>query len=196
MLARGTLCRLVAEVPKQATHDLPKLASIVQTARSGYSLPIRTLSHVYQLQTRLYVTNQAATQPTETVKKAVKAKAAAGKSVKNTTTTKEAGSKKVASKKAKKKAAPKKPAKKSVPKKELTPEEKEKESIRKLRKLALKEPVSRYPVSAFNLFIAEGLKGKGKGAVEELSSQSSDWKNITPAEHEVHIPFISYEFIN
>lgn len=192
MLARGTICRLVAEVPKQANHDLPKLASIVQTARSSYSLPIRTFSLASQLQVRSYATTQAATQPTETVKKAVKAKAAAGKSVKNTTTTKEIASKKVAPKKSNKKAVPKKPVKKNVPKKELTPEEKEKESIRKLRKLALKEPVSRYPVSAFNLFIADGLKGKGKGAVEELSSQSSDWKNITPAEHEVHIPLIPH----
>ena len=99
MLARGALCRLAAEVPKQATHDLPKLATLVQTARSSYALPVRTLSHAAQLQVRSYATTKAATDSTDTVKKAVKAKAAAGKSVKKTTAAKKAP--------AKKKAAPK-----------------------------------------------------------------------------------------
>ncbi|KAJ4354828.1 hypothetical protein N0V95_003513 [Ascochyta clinopodiicola] len=191
MLARGALNRLAAEVSKQATHDLPKLASLVQTARSGCTLPIRTLSHVSQLQTRSYATTKAATTPTETVKKAVKAKAAAGKSVKKTTTAektsttrKAASNTKAAPKKAKKKAAPKKPAKKRAPKKVLTPEEKEKLVIRKLKVLALKEPVSNYPVTAFNVYLSEGLKGTGTGATAALSSKASAWKDITPAEHE------------
>ncbi|KZM22809.1 uncharacterized protein EKO05_0001477 [Ascochyta rabiei] len=191
MLARGALCRLAAEVSKQATHDLPKLASLVQTTRHGSALAIRTLSRGSQLQTRSYATTKAATTPTETVKKAVKAKAAAGKSVKKTTTAKRtsttkkaAANTKAAPKKAKKKAAPKKPATKRAPKKVLTPEEKEKLVIRKLRLLALKEPVSNYPVTAFNIYISEALKGTGTGATAALSSKAATWKNVTPAEHE------------
>ncbi|KAJ8114021.1 hypothetical protein OPT61_g3998 [Boeremia exigua] len=140
MLARGALCRLAADVPKQATYNLPKLATIVQTARAGYALPLRTLSHVSQLQRRSYATKDS----TATVKKAVKAKAAADKPVKKTATAKKPAAKKAAAKKAapkkvKKKAAPKKkPTKK--PKKVLTDEEKEKKVITKLKALALTEP--------------------------------------------------------
>ncbi|KAF2632162.1 hypothetical protein BU25DRAFT_406687 [Macroventuria anomochaeta] len=177
MLARGALCRLAAEVPKQATHDLPKLATLVHTARTGYALPLRTLSHVSQIQIRSYVTTKAAKEPTETVKKAVKAKAAAGKSVKKTTTTKKA-----APKKAKKEAAPKKPVKKA--KKVLTDEEKEKKVISRLRELALREPVSRNSLSAFNVYLAESLKGLKKQARDELGENATAWKNITPTEHE------------
>lgn len=183
MLARGALCRLAAEVPKQATHDLPKLASLVQTARGGYALPVRTQSHVPQLQVRSYATKE----PTETVKKAVKAKAAARKSVKKTTTPKTAATKKAAPKKAKKKAAPKKPVKKPArkAKKVLTDEEKEKKVISRLRELALKEPIGRNQLSAFNVYLAESLKGLKKQGRAELSENASNWKNITPAEHEV-----------
>lgn len=189
MLARGALCRLAAEVPKQATHDVPKLATLVQTARNGFALPLRTLSHVSQLQVRAYATTKAATTPTATVKKAVKAKAAAGKSVKRTTTAKKAAPKKAAPKKAKKEAAPKKPVVKKAkkPKKELTPEQELKTAITKLRVLALKEPVSRRGVTAFNVYIAENLKGT-TGITDKIGSDAKGFKDITPAEREVSSP--------
>jgi hypothetical protein len=184
MLARGALSRLAAEVPKQATHDLPKLATLVQTVRSGFALPIRTQSHVSQLQARSYATTKAATDSTGTVKKAVKAKAAAGESVKKTTALEKASTKKKAApKKAKKKAAPKKVARK--PKKVLTDEEKEKAAITKLRKLALKEPVGRNQISAYNVYLAEKLKGLNQQNNTELSERARGWKDISPAEHEV-----------
>lgn len=183
MLARGALCRLAAEVPKQATHDLPKLATLVQTARSGFSLPIRTLSHVSQLQTRSYATTKAAKDPAAPVKKAVKAKAAAGKKVTKTTTTKKVAAKKP--KKAKKKAAPKKPARK--PKKVLTDEEKLRAQINQLRKIALKEPVAPSQISAFNVYVAENVKGeKGTPSFTEITKA---FKDITPAEREVRVAF-------
>lgn len=179
MLARGALRRLAAEVPKQATHDLPKLTALVQSARTGYALPLRILSHASQLRRRSYATKE----PTDTVKKAVKTKAAAGKSVKKTTTAKTPAAKKAA-KKAPKKAAPKKkPARK--PKKVLTDEEKEKKYIDKLRQLALKEPVSRTSLSAFNVYIADTVKAREKdGQKTNLATIASGWKNVTPAEHE------------
>lgn len=177
MLARGALCRLAAEVPKQATHDLPKLATLVQTARSGFSLPIRTLAHVSQLQARSYATSQAAKDPAAPVKKAVKAKAAAGKKVTKTTTTKKAAAK---PKKAKKKAV--KPAKK--PKKALTDTEKLNAQISQLRKTALKEPVSRHRLSAFHVYVSENARGeKGRASFTEITKS---FKEITPAEREVH----------
>ncbi|KAL1604566.1 hypothetical protein SLS59_003761 [Nothophoma quercina] len=183
MLARGALCRLAAEVPKQATHDLSKLTTLVQTARSGFALPIRTLSHAAQLQVRSYATTKAATDSTGTVKKAVKTKAAAGKSVKKTTTTKKApAKKKAAPKKAKKKAAPKKPARK--PKKVLTDEEKEKKALTQLRKLALKEPVSRNQLSAFNVYLAEKVKESDQKSTETLAAVAKTYKDITAAERE------------
>ena len=167
-------------MPKQATHDLPKLATLVQTARSGFALPIRTRSHVSQLQVRSYATTKAVTDSTATVKKAVKAKAAAGESVKKTTAAKKAPTKKKAApKKAKKKAAPKKA------KKVLTDEEKEKAAITKLRKLTLKEPVGRNQISAFNVYLAEKLKGVTQQTNKELSELAGGWKDMSPAEHEV-----------
>ncbi|KAJ4986633.1 HMG box protein [Stagonosporopsis vannaccii] len=181
MLARGALCRLAAEVPKQATHDLPKLASLVQATRASYALPLRTLSHVSQPQIRSYATKE----PTTTVKKAVKAKAATGKSVKKTAAAKKpaAKKKKAAPKKAKKKAAPKKAARK--PKKVLTDEEKEKKTINNLRKLALREPFVRKPLSAYTVFIQEAAKvTERSGPKSDLTDLTKGWKDITPAEHE------------
>lgn len=188
MLARGALRRLAAEVPKQVAHDLPKLASLVQAARPGCALPFRTLSYVSQLQTRSY-----ATEPTTTVKQAVKTKAAAGKSVTKTTSAKKPAAKKTAKttakkaapKKTKKKAATKKAARK--PKKVLTDEEKEKQAITKLKKLALKEPVPRRKLTAFNVYIQEKASGLSptEGNVSALASASNAWKDISPAEHEV-----------
>jgi hypothetical protein len=191
MLARGALQRLAAEVPKQATHDLPKLASLVQTIRGARVLPIRTLSRVLQLQSsRSYATTtttaSTATKPTETAKKTVKAKAAAGKSVKKTATKKKAASKKAAPKKAKKKAAPKKAAPKKRVKKQPTPEEKEARTITELRRIALKEPVSKNPVSAYNVYLGEHLKDAGGEPRVQLAEAVARWKNIAPAEHEVH----------
>lgn len=190
MLARGALCRLAAGVPKQAAHDLPKLASLVQTARAGVSLPIRTLPRLVQLHTRSYAT--------ETVKKAVKAKAAAGKSVAKSTTekkkpaakraTKKTTTKKAAPKKTKKKAAaPKKKAKTKKPVRERTDEEKLQQEITELRKLVLKGPVRRRALSAFNCYLADN--GKAGGTVEEsrasLARIGAQWKTISPAEREV-----------
>lgn len=179
MLARGALCRLAAEVPKQATHDLPKLASLVQSARAGSSLPIRTVLRLSQLQARSYAT--------ETVKKAVKAKAAAGEPVTRTATTKKPAAKKAtktkkaAPKKAKKKkAAPKKPARKT--KKQLTDAEKESKVIASLRKLALKEPTTRSNLSAFQVYISEKTRGTSDVKLIDATKQ---WKDVSPAEHEV-----------
>lgn len=171
-------------MPKQAAHDLPKLASLVQAARAGYALPLRTLSHASQLQTRSYATQE----PSATVTKAVKTKAAAGKSVKKTTAAKKKPAakkpaKKAAPKKAKKKPAPKKPARK--PKKVLTEEEKEKKVISNLRKLALREPVSRRALSAYLVFVQESAKDVEKGQKVDLAATTKRWKDITPAEHEV-----------
>jgi hypothetical protein len=178
MLARGALCRLAAEVPKQAAHELPKLATLVQTAHTGFSLPIRTLAHASQLQTRSYATTKAAKDPAAPVKKAVKAKAAAGKKVTKTATKKKVPAKKPAKAK---KAAPKKPVKK--PKKVLTDEEKLKAVISQLRKIALKQPVSSHKLSAFNVYIADKTKdGKGQ---ETLSKISKSFRDISPAEREV-----------
>ncbi|KAF3049870.1 hypothetical protein E8E11_010228 [Didymella keratinophila] len=179
MLARGALCRLAAEVPKQATHDLPKLATLIQTARSGFSLPSRTLAHVSQLQTRSYATTKAAKDPAAPVKKAIKAKAAAGKKVTKTTTTKKVAARKP--KKTAKKATPKKPVKK--PKKVLTDEEKLKAQISQLRKTALKEPVTRHRLSAFQVYVAENAKGE-KGSTATFTEIVKAFKDITPAERE------------
>lgn len=188
MLARGALRRLAAEVPKQAAHDLPKLASLVQAARAGYALPLRTLSHAPQLQIRSYATKE----PTTTVKKAVKAKAAAGKSVKKTTTTRKSVAKKPAAKKPAKKAAPKKAKKKAAPKKpgrkpkELTDDQKAKKAIADLRKLALVEPVSYKALTAFQVYVQETAKGVDKTpGKHELGAFSKGWKDITPAQLEV-----------
>ncbi|KAH6615077.1 hypothetical protein C7974DRAFT_403213 [Boeremia exigua] len=199
MLARGALCRLAAETPKQAAPSLPKLACLVQTARAGYALPIRTLLHASQLQVRSYATKD----PAEPVKKAVKAKAAAGQSVTKTTSSKKPAVKKTAAKKttakktaakkpAAKKAAPKKTKKKAVPKKPvkrakkvLTAEEKEKALIRELKKLALREPVTRNPISAYNLFFAERVKTAHKeGGKPDFTDSTKSWAAITPAERE------------
>jgi hypothetical protein len=177
MLARGALCRLAAEVPKRATHDLPKLATLVQTARTDFSLPMS------QLQTRSYATTNAAKDPAALVKKAVKAKAAAGKKVTKTTTTKKVAA---TPKKAKKKAAaPKKPVKK--PKKVLTDEEKLKAQISQLRKTALKEPVSRHRLSAFHVYVSE--KSKGEKGSASFTDITKTFKEISPAEREVHATF-------
>lgn len=184
MLARGALCRLAAEVPKQAVHELPKLATVVQTARSGFSLPVRTLAHVSQLQTRSYATTKAEKEPAAAVKKAVKAKAAAGKKVTKTAT------KKAAPKKSKKKAAaPKKAANKAAaPKKAVkkarkvvTDADKQKALIKELRKVALKEPVVRSKLAAIHVYISEKTLG-GKGTLSEIASS---FKTISSAEREV-----------
>jgi predicted lipid-binding transport protein (Tim44 family) len=201
MLARGALCRLAAGVPKQAAHDLPKLASLVQTARAGVSLPIRTLPRLAQLQARSYAT--------ETVKKAVKAKAAAGKSVAKTTTEKKkpaakpatkkkttATTKKAAPKKTKKTkkkaAAPKRKAKMGRPAAVPTAEQKLTQDIANLRKVALlKGPVRRRALSAFNCYLRDNVAGTGgsgrslKESQATLGELAAKWKTISPAEHEV-----------
>jgi hypothetical protein len=201
MLARGALCRLAAGVPKQAAHDLPKLASLVQTARAGVSLPIRTLPRLAQLQARSYAT--------ETVKKAVKAKAAAGKSVAKTTTEKKkpaakpatkkkttATTKKAAPKKTKKTkkkaAAPKRKAKMGRPAAVPTAEQKLTQDIANLRKVALlKGPVRRRALSAFNCYLQDNVAGTGgsgrslKESQATLGELAAKWKTISPAEHEV-----------
>ena len=88
MLARGLLCRLAAaDVPKTSAHDLPQLARFLQRtllSRNASSSPaICALSRAYNAalanSRRSYATSTRATEPTPTVKKAVKKAAAAKK---------------------------------------------------------------------------------------------------------------------
>lgn len=181
-------------MPKQAAHDLPKLASLVQTARAGVSLPIRTLPSLAQLQARSYAT--------ETVKKAVKAKAAAGESVAKTTTEKKkpaakratkktttTTTKKAAPKKAKKKkkaAAPKKKAKTKRPVRERSDDEKLQQEIADLRKLVLRGPARRRALSAFNCYLSDNMKSGGSREESQalLVEVAAKWKTVSPAERE------------
>ena len=86
--------------------------------------------------------------------------------------------------KAKKKPAPKK---KVVRKKVLTPEEKLRAQIRELRNTALRAPSTLNSVSAYNVFIAEGVKKQPKDVAgpEALKRVASQFKELTPAEREV-----------
>jgi hypothetical protein len=152
---------------------------------------------------RSYATTTSATKPTATVTKAVKAKAASKAppktkaTAKTAKTTKSPATKKAASKakpkakaKAKKtKAAPKKPAAKKRVTKVLAPEAKEKLLIKELRKTALKEPVSTYPLNAYNCFLADQTKGTGQEGTTatRLVNASRKWKEVTPAELEVSV---------
>jgi hypothetical protein len=215
MLARSTLGRWAAA--KTSTRDLPQLARFVHRtllARNVADLPVaRALSRAYTaaLQSRrAYATTTAATKPTATVKRAVKAQAASKAAPKKKATAASKTAKKPARKaaatkakpktratakakaKPKKKAAPKKPAAKKRVKKVLTEEEQLKLKVRELRKVALKEPegVSRHPPSAMNVYVAENMKGAGDGTPgavpDRLKAVSQAFKNLTPAEREVN----------
>lgn len=207
MLVRGALCRLAGQT---TPHDLPQLAHLLQrtlvTRSAPYNAATRTLSHAYSaaLQARRSYATTRAIEPTATVKKAVKARAAKtpGSTTKVASATKTrskaktgttaASAKKPAAKKAapkkKKKAAVKKAAPRKRVKKELNPEQKEKAKIAALRKKALQEPVSWKQVTGINAFVMEQTSGKKSGPSEVLEgfkAAVSAWPNLTPAEHEV-----------
>jgi outer membrane biosynthesis protein TonB len=206
MLANGALCRVGA--PKTCARGLPQLARFLHRtllSRSVSNQPaIRALSRAYASvleARRSYATTTSATKPTATVTKAVKAKAASKAppktkaTAKTAKTTKSPATKKAASKakpkaKAKKaKAAPKKPAAKKRVTKVLAPEAKEKLLIKELRKTALKEPVSTFPISAYNCFLGDQTKGTGQEGTSatRLVNASRKFKEVTPAELEVSV---------
>ncbi|XP_014554617.1 hypothetical protein COCVIDRAFT_39489 [Bipolaris victoriae FI3] len=199
MLA-GALCRLAADVPRASPHNVPQLARhlerVLVIRSAAESSPARASSRAYAY-ARSYATTTRATKPTATVKKAVKAAA----SEKTPPKKKKAApakttAKKPAAKKTKKKPAAKKPAaKKAAPKrvkKVLTEEEKEKAKIRELRAKALKEPVGQRPVSGYNVFVAELLKGKPRGSetqTAKITNATKEFNNLSPAqlEHYNHL---------
>jgi hypothetical protein len=193
MLARGVLCRLAADVPKTSTHDLPQLAHLLQRSalsRNALTLPaLCALSRAYKVVTaesrRSYASTTSATQPTATVKKAVKKTAA-----KKPTPRKKTASKTTKKKATAKKAKPRKKkavAKPKRAKKVLTAEQKEKRLISELRKKALKEPISRAALSAYNAFVGEGTRAIGERAENRLKELSQKFKDLTPAEREASI---------
>ncbi|KAG9186604.1 hypothetical protein G6011_09712 [Alternaria panax] len=167
-LRRALLARNAAQAPAHSRA----FASLVYTRRS-------------------YATTTRATKPTATVKKAVKTAAAKKPAPKKTVTTatkaapkKPAATKAAARRKAKKPAAKKKAAPKKKPaKKVLTDEEKLQLRVRKLRQVALREPVSYRSVTALNVFVAENASGKGSG-VHNVADIQKQFKNLTPAERE------------
>lgn len=203
MLARGSLARWAAA--KTSARDLPQLARFLSRslcARRASDLPVaRAISRAYisALNARRSYATAAATKPTATVKKAVKAqarssahptRAAASKTTSKTTKkpAKKATTKKAKSKPKAKKAAPKKAAPKRK-KKVLTPEEKNKAHIRELRKIALKAPHGSAALSAANVYTAERVKNKQPSqTVQEILSDSvRAFKDLTPAEREVRL---------
>ncbi|KAH9870470.1 hypothetical protein IAQ61_005945 [Plenodomus lingam] len=217
MLVRGSaLCRLTADGSKTSPHHFPHLTRHLQSA-----LPMRNAANGSSTARNLWraraislnarrsmATTATAVKPTETVKKAVKAKAAASpapktatkkagsttkaksaaaaKKKKTTTTkTRKAAAKKPAAKK-KKKVAAKKPAAKKRVKKELTPEQKLKVEVAHLRKVALREPVTPSSLSAFNLYVAQNSH-KAQDlptAQERLTAVAKSFKDLSPAELE------------
>lgn len=205
MLARGSLARWAAA--KTSARDLPQLARFLShtlCARRASDLPVaRAISRAYVSALnarRSYATAAAATKPTATVKKAVKAQAQSTARPKRAAATKTASktaktpAKKVKAKKTKPKPKPKpkakkKPAPKKVgrKKKVLTPEEKLKADVKELRKTALKAPTGQRPVSAYNVFIGETVKNKSKtdAATDIVTRAAERFKGLTPAEREV-----------
>ncbi|KAJ4367499.1 hypothetical protein N0V83_007082 [Neocucurbitaria cava] len=194
MLARGALCRLAADVPRTSTHDLPQLARFLQRAllaRNASKVPaIRALSRAYASaldSRRSYATTTRATKPTATVKKAVKTQAAKKPATKKRASPAKKTKKTTKTTKTQKKAVAKKAAPKKRVKKAPTPEQKEKAAITELRKKALKEPVSKRPLSGAIVYIGELTSRKG-GSVEagrqRLADAAKQWKTLTPAEVE------------
>ncbi|KAF2746461.1 hypothetical protein M011DRAFT_478078 [Sporormia fimetaria CBS 119925] len=203
MLARGLLCRLAADASKTSTQNLPQLARLIHRSvlsRNASSVPAiqalsRALNNAIVESRRTYAISTKATEPTSTVKRAVK-KAASTKTKKTTKTgtRKRSTTSKATTKKAapKKKAAAKKPKKKAAPKaratKKRTPEQKAAEKrttlIRELKKKALKEPHPPRRLSALNVFIAEATAGSEGNATGALTTAVEKFKALSPAERE------------
>jgi hypothetical protein len=210
MLVRGAFGRLAVAKSSARTRALHR----VPVSRNASTLfAVRALSDARQAACevrRSYATTTAATTPTATVKKAVKAKAAtkaAPKKKATTTTTRKtsttatkAPAKKstklaVAGKaKAKpraKKAAAKKPAKKPAAKrvkKELTPDEKTKLKVRELRKTALRVPTNNASITAWSMFVSEKLGGENEAKApvsSRIGAVGAEYKTLTPAQIEV-----------
>lgn len=187
MLARGALCRFAVEVPKTSTHDLPRISQLLRTslsARHGASYPtVGAIARAFRatiIQGRRAYATKSATEPTPRVKREVKKAVAAKKPAKKTT------AKKAATKKPKRKTAAKKKAAPKKVKKVLTAEQQEAKKIKELKKKALRAP-SKPRLSAWTAFLAEGAKGAKtrEEAQALLSSLSSKYKELTPAEREV-----------
>lgn len=195
------------------TQDLPQLARFLQRAllasNASISPAARVLSLAYRDSQhdsrRSYATTTKATKPTATVKKAVKKAAATKAPARKTaaaakpkakkapaaaarkTTTRKAAPRKAA---AKKKPGPKKAAPRKRVKKVLTPEAAEKAKKAELKKRALREPVSRGVLSAYNVFVAEQLKGTHTRDTNRIGEAGAKFKTLTAAEHEVsHLAF-------
>lgn len=187
-----------AGAPKTTTPNLLQLAGFLQralVARNASKLPaIRVLSRAYAstlASRRSYATKARATQPTETVKKAVKAKAVKKASPAKQTKKKVVAKKAVAKKAVKKKAAGKKAAPQKRAKKTPTPEQKEKAKLAELRKRALRVPFPSGTVTGLNAYIGEqctlapGTKLPADARRKNVSDASKRWKTLTPAEVEV-----------
>lgn len=185
MFARSLLCRLAA--PKTSTQDAQQLTRLVRRTLFSNAAPspaVRALSRVYSAaiaDSRRAFATSAATEPTKTVKKAVKKAAATKPKAKKATTAKKTPAAKKTTKKttAEKKAAA--PKKRGAIKQ--TPEEKMKKYIKMLKELALKEPVPTRAVTAYNAFMAEYLGG-GSSATK-MSEAAMKFKNLSPSEREV-----------
>jgi hypothetical protein len=157
----------------------------------SFLAPARASVAAHLFLRRSYATSSSDTEPTETVKKAVKAKARAATkaaTTKKTTTTKKAAPTKAkkAKKAAPKKAAPKKPKRSSKP---LTAEEQAKKTFSTLRKVALlsSQPMTAGKLSARTSFIGNFLKGK-TDVVSQISNANQAFRQLTPAELEVSPP--------
>ncbi|CAI9633716.1 unnamed protein product [Alternaria burnsii] len=192
MLA-GALCRLAADAPRTSPHDVPQLARFLRrsllahnAARVPHARPLSRAFASLVRARRFYATTTRATEPTETVKKAVKTAAAKKPAPKKTATAakkaapkKATATKTAARKTAKKPAAKKKATPKKRVKKPLTDEEKLQAKMRQLRVKALKEPGKHRKYTAINAFVSETRASKSSFA-ETIKA----FRNLTPAELE------------
>ncbi|KAH7114411.1 hypothetical protein B0J11DRAFT_135882 [Dendryphion nanum] len=207
MLARGVICRLAAtDVPKTSTQDLPHLAHFLhQSLLRRNAIPLstaRALTRAFKVAVaqsrRSYATTattkRATKASTGTVKRTVKSAAAKKPAAKKKTVAKKPAAKPKSRAAAKKKATPKKRATKKTVKpkpktkrvrKVLTEEEKLALRIKKLKVTALREPVGRNTISAYNAFLAEKSKGHAGEEMKTVWKTIGDeFKKLTPAERE------------
>lgn len=191
MLARGALCRLAGRL---SPHDLPQLARALDrtlVARHASTNPaVCALACAYSSARearRTYATTTRATEPTATVKKAVKAKAAKPATPKAKAKTKTIKDASTSTRPKRKTTAEKTVAAK--PEKKTTPEEELKAAVTELRKKILKPPVTHTVVTGFLSYMADKITGLAKGSATAqkggFSTAASEWKSLTPAEHEV-----------
>lgn len=133
---------------------------------------------------------KAVGEPSKPVKRAAKRQARAVS--KDDPASKLVKSRKTAKSRSKKSpAAPKKKAKKVLTEKQKEAKEarKEKEKIKELRALALDPPKSGGSLGAYQMFVRETVQGrKGASAAVAVKDASHEWKSVTPAQQEVHIP--------